>query len=189
MHLSRVLFFAVCLLLAAPGYGAGKSKFGVSVEPVVGYEREVKLVPTMHTVERFFYGARLIAGYPLLSAEAEYTRANDTEEFPTQNLTIKDQTDKLKVGVRSTPSIGKILFLSLRAGVQASRNNHQEILNNVSTVTDQPLEYDPYAGAGLRLVLGKKMSLAFDFTGVLRDTADLSSFTPQASAGVSIRFP
>ncbi len=39
------------------------------IEPVIGYERVQKLVPTPHTSDRLVYGARAWLGFPLVAVE------------------------------------------------------------------------------------------------------------------------
>src|SRR4051812_25574505 len=75
----------------------------ITVEPIIGYERVQKLVPQRHSRDRLTYGARARAGIPAVSAELEFTRAEDTEDFSGQALSrVKDQDDRLKLGVVSS---------------------------------------------------------------------------------------
>src|SRR5687767_3267052 len=101
MRFHRLLIaVAVSAPLLAVSY-AEAAPFGLGIEPIIGYERVQKVLPTQHTKDRLIYGARLTLGIPLLSAEAEFTRGTDTENFPSDDLTIKDTDDKLKLGLRS----------------------------------------------------------------------------------------
>src|SRR4051812_14131954 len=88
-----------------------------SIEPIVGYERIQKFVPTPHTHDRLVYGARFTAGLLLLSVEGEYLRGMDTETFP--SMSTKDTTDKARLGLRSTFHFLGPISLFARAGGQA----------------------------------------------------------------------
>lgn len=169
---------------------ARRSDFGLDIEPIIGYERVQKLVPTAHTRERLVYGARLTLGIPLVAAELEYTRGQDSESFTSPTLTVTDTTDKLKLGARSTIQLDRRTFsLVARAGVQARRNIHEEDNGVVSTRTEEAIEYDPYAGAGLRVRLGRRSKLHFvaDFVVVFNDFNDLSKNEYLLSSGFSLR--
>ena len=115
-----IVFVAGFLLSTGTAYASSTGGFGIGLEPVVGYERVQKLVPTAHTSDRLVYGARLTLGVPLLSVEAEYLRGTDTEAFPSNDLTTIDTDDKIKVGLRSRLALGSLLSFTLRAGGQAN---------------------------------------------------------------------
>jgi len=168
-----------------------KLPFSVGIEPIVGYERVQKLVPTVHSRDRLIYGARLTAGILLISAEAEYLRGTDTESFPDQDLTVKDTADKAKLGLRSTISFGGILSLVLRAGAQASQNKHEETTGGVTTSTTEAIKYRPYGGGGLRLGLGRNISLTGDIVAVFPShfPNNMQNNEYQTTLGFTVRFP
>lgn len=157
----------------------------MSIEPIIGYERVQKLVPTAHTTSRLLYGARLTAGIPLVAAEAQYTRGNDTEEFPDQSLTIKDMDEKLKLGLRSSIRMTSLFSLQARGGGQAKRNTHE--VNGLATVN--PITYQPYAGLGLQSRLGRNFVLEGGVTTVFNDFPHMSQNEYETTLGFSILFP
>lgn len=158
------------------------AKLGIALEPLAGYEQVQKLLPSQHTTTRFFYGARLRAGLPLVSAEAEYTRANDTEAFPGSSMSTQD--DRLKVGLVSSIGLGKLIRMLARAGVQGQ----QSTVTTDGVTTVYPIEYKPYAGAGLSVALGKQIQGNAGVTVVFRQWPDMSRNDYQATAGFTIRF-
>lgn len=161
----------------------------LSIEPIIGYERSQKLVPTPHTKDRLIYGARATAGLRLLSLELEYTRGTDSEDFPSDGLASKDTDDRLKMGLVSSFGLGRLFRLHARGGVQASKNIHEETQAGVTTVTSNPIEYNPYAGAGLSAGLGRKLSISGSLTAVFREFPDMSKNEYQATLGFSIKLP
>jgi hypothetical protein len=180
---------ALSLVAFLPAPALAASLLSLQVEPIVGYERVQKLVPTAHTKSRLIYGARLIAGLPLLSAEAELTRGTDDESFPDQGLTTKDTADKLKLGLRSGFGMGMLLRFTARGGVQATRNRHEETTGGVTTSALEPTRYKPYAGAGLRARLAPKITASAEAVVVFNDINDLKQNEYQTTAGFAIRFP
>jgi hypothetical protein len=159
------------------------------LEPIFGYERVQKLVPTPHTKDRLIYGLRYSIGVPLLSAEAEYTRGMDQESFPTSNMDTKDTADRLKVGIRSRVRMGSFLSAFARAGGEAYRNIHEETVSGTTTRTEQPIQYSPYAGAGLNARLGKQFTLNAGLTVVFRNFPVMTQNDYQATAGFTVKFP
>lgn len=186
----RVLFFA--FLLAAVTYGRPSSKrsgFTSNLEPIVGYERVTKLVPTPHTKDRLIYGMRFTFGVPLLSGEAEYTRAMDTEDYPETNFSTKDTTDKVKLGLRSSFRLVGFLSAFARAGGQASRNIHEETLSGVHTREEEPIKYKPYAGAGLTARLARNFSFNSGLTVIFHDFPKMDHNDYELTAGFTVKFP
>jgi hypothetical protein len=178
------------LLLALPTQaGYGTPPVTVSVEPIIGYERVQKLVPQRHTRDRLTYGARARAGIPAISAELEYTRAEDTEDFSNQPLTrVKDQDDRLKLGIVSSYSLSTLLSFQARAGGQASRGHHEETVSGATSATDRKLEYNPYAGGGLTARLGDTLDLSAGITVVFHEFPDMSKNDYQTTLGFSVKF-
>ncbi|MEZ4749611.1 MAG: hypothetical protein R3B54_02995 [Bdellovibrionota bacterium] len=186
------LFGALLWVTVAPqAWGRGASSdFGLDIEPIVGYERVQKLTPTAYTKDRLVYGGRLTLGVPLFSIETEYTRGQDSESFTSPTLTTTDTTDKLKLGVRSSIQLDRNLFsFVLRAGVQAKRNIHEEDSGSGTARTEEPIEYDPYAGAGLKVKLGQRAKIALfaDFVVVFNELNDFSQNEYLVSSGLSLR--
>lgn len=182
------LVAAALAVLFSPSLSLARSRIGFSVEPIIGYDRVQKLTPTPHTSDRLVYGGRLIVGVPLLSIEAEYTHGTDSESFPTEGISTRDTADKGKLGLRSAIKLGKLVSFVARAGAQGSRTVHEETSGGVTTRTEGPIEYDPYAGAGLRVQLGRRSKFSFgaDVTAVITDTNDLSKNEYLLTSGFTI---
>ncbi len=161
----------------------------MNIEPIVGYERVQKLIPERHTKDRLVYGARLSLGIPLVSVEASYLRANDTEDFTDLGLSIKDTTDKAQLGLRSSIKLLGVLRASARAGGQASLNVHEETLNGVTRKDIETLKVHPYAGAGLIFQLGKLFQFRADLTTVFVEFPNFNNNEYQLTAGFAVKFP
>ncbi len=168
---------------------ATAAMFALDIEPIVGYERNQKLVPTAHTKERIVYGARAAVGIPLLKLEAEFTRGSDNEVFTEPAMTTKDTDDKLKVGAKSTLRMGRIFSLILRAGGQAKQNTHEETRNGVTTKVINPIVYKPYGGFGLSAGLGSKLQLTGGLTVVFNKFPDMNQNDYQTTLGFTVKLP
>jgi hypothetical protein len=175
--------------LSGATHAAPIGGFGFTVEPIIGFDRVQKLVPNPHTKNRLIYGARATAGILLISAEGEYTRGQDDESYSDLDLTVKEQADKAKLGIRSGFKLGPVVTFNLRAGGQATKGKRDETRGGVTTTYSQDLEVDPYAGAGLRGRLSNKLSASAEVVAVVTDTSDLSKNEYQTTAGFSIHLP
>jgi hypothetical protein len=191
MKIRLLCFWLVAAVSSSHLFGAvSKVGFGIGIEPIVGYERIQKLIPTPHFTQRLVYGARATAGLPLISAEAEYLRGTDTEFYSSTNQSITDTADKAKLGLRSSVGLGSLLRATARAGVQATQNKHEEITAGVVTTSyTESIKYAPYAGAGLRLSLSSRIYLTAELVAVFTDTSHLENTEYQATAGFVVRFP
>lgn len=178
---------AAALALLPAAARAALPPIQYTLTPIVGFERAVKRVPDYHVRTRLTYGALLTAGYRELALEAEYTRASDREEFPLQGLSLRDTDDRLKLGLRTTHFlVFPRLSFTLRAGGQASRNTHEEVLNGVATRTVGKIQYDPYAGAGVDLRLLQRLTLGAGLTAVFREFPDMSKTDYQLTFGLTL---
>lgn len=166
-----------------------RAVISTGVEPIIGYERVQKLIPTPRTVERLVYGARITVGVPLISAEAEFTRATDTESFPSLNQTYKDTEDKARVGARSTFRLGGMISLIARAGAQAKLVKHEVTTGSVTGLIVEPIRYNPYAGAGFKFKLSRQVALTADITVVFRDFPNMNQNDYMTTAGFVVSFP
>lgn len=164
------------------------NRVGLEVTPVVGYERTQKLLPEVRTTQRLIYGARIVWGVPIVAAEAEYLRAIDTETV--SGISVEDETDRAKIGVRSRLGLGQFVLFVLRAGAQATRNIHYETVGTTTTMTEEAIRYKPYAGAGFTMKLGRFFYANADLVAVFRDFPNnYSQNDYQLSAGFTVRFP
>jgi hypothetical protein len=180
------LLFSGSAAMAASGQKMG---FALGVEPIIGYEQVQKVAPTPHTTSRLTYGVRITAGIPLLAAEAEYTIGQNTEAFPAADLTIKDKSDAIKVGLRTGLNLSSIVRLTGRGGVRAQKNIHTETTSTTNTVTTQPLTYDPYGGAGLRVRLTPKITGSAEVVAIFTDWPHMDKNEYQTTAGFEVSFP
>jgi hypothetical protein len=160
-----VLFFAFFPLVshaAVPGVST-------TIEPIVGYERVQKFIPTSHSRDRLVYGARVTVGVPFLSAEGEYTRATDSETFASTLTTITETDDRVRLGARLNWNMLSLVTFFIRGGVQARQSRHDTTVASVTTTSTDPIQYNPYLGGGLRAHLGSQFALTADVTTVFRN--------------------
>lgn len=161
--------------------------FEIQIEPIVGYEQVQQVIPTPHTNTRLFYGARAIAGLPLIALEAQFTRGMSQETFGTSSQT--NTGDRAKVGLRSSFRLSSMIWLFLRAGGEAALEKVVQVDNGVTTTTEFPIRYSPYAGTGARFWLTNKISATADVVAVFADVNDLRKTEFQATAGFALRLP
>lgn len=144
----------------------------VNLQPIVGYSFEKKSNPDRK--ERvFIYGARVTAGYRILSAEGEYTRGNSDAEYTAIDLHIKELSEKARVGIRSTYDLASLLSFTLRGGGEANRTTTERTTAGVTTKSQSPTNLDPYLGAGLGIHLGPVISLNAEAVATIKDVHDL----------------
>jgi hypothetical protein len=176
---------ALGLLASVPASAAFSARdVQLQIEPVVGYEKAFKAIPSPHTNLRFLYGIRAIAGYSILSAELEATRASDSEAYPAESKTIEESSEKVKLGVRSSidRSFGSAF---LRVGGQAQRLTRTQTLSSISSRVQDPLSMDPYAGIGAELG-GGMFRLTGAATVVFRNTSDWRQNDIETTFGLKI---
>jgi len=159
----------------------------LQIEPIVGYERVQQLLPTPHSVNRLIYGGRVTAGVLLVSAESEYTHGTLKEDFPDSSHT--SVSDRLKLGLRSGFGLGSLIKITARGGVQASMTQLTQTVAGVSVTTFDPLRYDPYAGAEVKLSLSSKINASVGAVAIIRDINALEQSEYQATAGFALQFP
>jgi hypothetical protein len=162
----------VALVLSVRARAAELEGVSYTVEPIVGYSFERKSDPARSKLV-LTYGARVIAGYRILSAEAEYTQGKSEEAFPTTFTTIDEKTERMRVGLRSTFGIGEILDWHLRGGGEAQKRHRTTTVSGVSTESDSPSKVYPYVGTGLELRLGSVVSLNASAVATLKDLHDM----------------
>lgn len=202
MKLNAFLFFLLCSQsiswaqasrpgrnLNISGGTSGKndpSEVTYRLEPIAGLETVYRNTPTPHTSTRSIYGARLVAGATWLSAEAEYTKGQDTENYSNTPESIINKDDKYKLGIRSTKNIGSIFFATLRLGGQATEHTSETTALGVKTIQKDPITYAPYAGVMLGIHLGSKINLAAGSTMVFKDNKDFSKNDVQNTLSISL---
>lgn len=155
----KYILFLCFLLSALPSFA--QSSFTIKFEPLYGVEHTLNRYPEPARYStRTFFGARILAGTTLLSAELEGTQSNDRRDYPSQNLKTEDQVQRAMLGLRTTIPATSWLGTFARAGVRASKE--KTIITNTATDTQEtkepPLQFDPYAGAGIQLALGSALA-------------------------------
>ncbi len=160
-----------------------------TIEPLYGFERVQKFYPLPARYRtRSFLGVRAILGPRLLSGEVEVTHASDTEEFPDQDLKVKETSKKGKLGVRSTLKAGNYLGFFLRAGMQVRDNDLEITENGVSRSEDPAPRWDPYAGTGVQVAIADVVALTGGVTAIFaEDIANHRDYEYQYSLGVTFR--
>ena len=98
-----ILTCLLALSFQSPLFAArGQFTLGLlKIEPTVTAERDQRFYPTAHSKDKLLYGVRILLGPPLLSIEGEYLMGNDVESFPEDNLKIKSDSERFKLGLRS----------------------------------------------------------------------------------------
>lgn len=186
-EMKRLILFALFLFPLLSN--AQQSRKGlIEVEPIVGYERIMKLEPTVHTKDRLTYGLRASFGVPSLSAEAELTQAKDTESFADRDLTIKETSTTAMLGLRSSLRLGKILSFFLRAGAHARKSEIERTEASVTTTKNPAIYVSPYAGAGLGINLNNRVRANAGLTVIFTGRPRGSDREYRPTLGLSMRF-
>ena len=189
LKLSGLLIFSSYLLCNA-GTAHAVTALQFTITPIVGYERVQEIVPTPHTKDRLTYGARATLGIPLLSAEVEYTQAQSSEDFnPSQDLMTKDSAQQLKIGARTQVNLTTKIYGIGRAGVQATKNHHEQTTGGVTTAVDQPIYYKPYGGVGFGVSILPKVRATGEIVAVFNKFPDMSQNEYQTTVGLTISVP
>ncbi len=156
------------------------------VMPIAGYETIFRDTPSPHTKTRVVYGLRVTYGIPAVSGEAEYTIGNDVENYTIAPERIRNEDERLKIGITSMYHPISFAFVNLRAGGQASRGTEEVTSGGVTTKTVKELEVHPYAGAGLGVHFGSFLTLSASSTMVFRDYKDMKKNDVQNMVALSI---
>ena len=160
---------------------------GYQIEPIYGYETVFRDYPSNHLTTHMLYGLRLTAGVDLLSVEAEYTKSSDTEDYSTAPEKIKTDDENYKLGINSTYRFNTYFFMSGRAGAQATKETRTETSGGVDSKDEEPMKYNPYAGASLGVKLGP-LSLNLTSTVIFRDATNMSKNNYQNTFSVGIGY-
>jgi hypothetical protein len=87
---------------------------------------------------------------------------NMSTSDPDADVTTKEVMDKLRVSVVVDPGFW-IFLMRAKMGVQASRRSISLSQNGVTTETLPPITYNPIAGAGLGVKLGRTMKAMIEY--------------------------
>ena len=188
MTFRHVLFLGISSLLFASPLARAASidtkDITYSIEPIIGYELQRKTDPDRSKLV-LTYGARVIAGYKILSAEAEYTQGKSDEMFSNGNR-VEEKSEKIRAGLRSTYSLGSMLDWFLRAGAEAQKIARTTTTSGVSTTTHLPTNVYPYVGTGVSIALGSQLSVNASVLATLKDLNDLKQTEYTTTLGVKI---
>lgn len=176
----------LCVLISLPVIA--ESKLSIRFEPLYGFEHTQNQYPEPARYStRTFFGARVLAGYTILSLEVEATQANGRRDFPSENQKAEDQAQRLMVGLRSTIPATKWLGVFARAGARGSKEKTTltDTSTGVKTIKEPPIQYDPYAGAGLQLALSNILAASAGATYIF-----VKGGRPdvQYTAGLTLKF-
>lgn len=166
----------------------GQRILGLRFTPIVGYERVMKYAPTVHTKDRLTYGLRINLGPRYFSLEAEYTQGKDTEDFPDKSLNIKEESQKLKAGIRSAfYLLPGFLKFYIRGGLQARKKKTTTIASGITTIKEYNVTTDPYAGSGFTFRVSNNISATGGVTIIFTDKPNKGDKEYQTSLGLTLR--
>ena len=178
---NRIIFFATLIaVLTSPSAWAV-----LRVEPVVGFL-------SLHNASGdtnglLIYGGRIIVGKPTFSVESEYFQGSASEVFTNPNETVKITDQVGRLGFRTTQALSKKHDWYFRFGAQASKTKIETIAENGSSLDGGKLVIKPYIGAGVELLLSKKITISGDIAYVINGT-DYQKNDLMSSVGLSIHF-
>lgn len=181
------IFVLLCAIISLPVFAADSSP-SIRIEPLYGVEHTNNQYPEPARYStRTFFGLRVLAGYTLLSLELEGTQANGRRDFPSQNLKSEDQAQRAMIGLRSTIPATQWLGIFARGGARASKEKTTitDTATGIKTVKEPPLQWDPYAGAGIQLALSNILAASAGATYIFT-----SSGKPdvQYTLGMTLKF-
>jgi hypothetical protein len=145
----------------------------LKIEPVYGVERTQRQYPEPPKyVTRTVLGMRALYGVPLISAELEVNQSTFTDSFPDSNEEVTYTNQRAMLGIRSYPIRSKVVGIFFRAGARAKQQT-RDIKSGGSTTTEKDeIQYDPYAGTGITLVLTNLFALNAGATLAYNKDAD-----------------
>jgi hypothetical protein len=165
-----------------------QDKWSVRFEPLYGVEHTQNRYPEpARYTTRSFFGARVIAGVPILSLEVEGTQANDRRDYPSENQKVEDEVQRAMVGLRSTYALGSFVGFFLRAGARGTKQKTTVMgtATEAKEVKEPPIQWDPYAGTGLQLALASNFALNAGATWIFPDSGKPDV---QYSFGFTVKF-
>ena len=158
----------------------------LTFEPLYGIETALVRFPEPpRYVTRATYGARVLYGTTLLSGELEYTEAQSRKDYPDLDQRVEDKSQRAALGIRSTLALGPFFGIYARAGGRASQGETKLTTAGISEIHKNPLQVDPYAGAGLQLALSSNFALNAGVTMIQNDNSEYDS---QYTLGLTARF-
>lgn len=178
-----VSLFSICSNIFA------KAPEGLSIIPIVGFERVQRTLPTPNMKTRTVFGARVLYRLPISTLEAEYTHGQDDASDSVNSTTYKFVDDKLRVGVRGDFNIASFLSWNLNGGMQVKEAKTTTTVSGQTSTTKTSTSTDPYVGTGLSIHLFKVFSLNADVTAVYTPTDNpaLDDYEIRPSLGFTVR--
>ena len=180
-----VLFTFLISSLVAQAQRKSSNDIQYNIEPILGFETVYRVTPTPHTSTHTIYGVRLTGGIDLVSGEIEYTKGSDTEKYQTAPETVKYNDEKVKAGLRSIFRLGPVFNIVTRFGGQAKKSTEESTSGTITTTTEKPIKYDPYAGAALGLHLGR-FAVNVGVTAVIPDVKDMTKNDYQYAVAIGL---
>ncbi|MBA2405984.1 MAG: porin family protein [Bdellovibrionales bacterium] len=179
-------FFVLVLSLFLFQAVEAASESRLTFEPLFGIETALVRFPEpSRYVTRTTYGARVLYGTTPLSGELEVTEAQSRKDYPDLDQKVEDKSQRLSLGVRSTLPLGTYLGIYGRLGARASQGETKVTTAGVSETHDNPLQFDPYAGAGLQFAFSNNFALNAGVTLIRNDDDHYDS---QYTLGLTARF-
>lgn len=176
--------FIQFFLLLLPLVAGAESKF--TFEPIYGVETSLVRFPEPpRYVTRATYGFRMLYGPPALSGEAEYSTATSRQDYPGSNMQVEDQSQRASLGLRTTLPATQYFDFYLRAGGRASKGYTKVVTNGVVDRHENPISFDPYAGAGAQFRFASNLALNGGVT-LIRNLA--GQYDTQYTLGFNARF-
>lgn len=181
--IKQFIILVVSLILYQSAFAADAK---LTFEPLYGVEtRLVRYPEPSRYVTSATYGARVLYGVTLLSAEAEYTTTKSRKDYSANDQKIEDSADRASLGIRSTIPITSFMGFYFRAGGRASQGETKITTAGVEETKDNPLRIDPYAGTGLQVAFGSNLALNAGAT-MIRNFE--GKYDAQYTLGLSARF-
>lgn len=188
MKTSSFIALLPLLLASTPAFARIDAKdVTYTIQPIIGYEAQRKENPNRTKVV-FIYGARVIAGYKILSAEGEYTHGTSNETFPASSQNIRETTDRYRLGIRSSYDLGTLFTFTLRGGGETMKRKTDTTTGGVTTTATAPSKIDPYLGLGTALHVASVLSLVGEVVVTMRDWNDMKKNDFSTTLGLEIHF-
>lgn len=177
----------VSIIFSASAFAKGTDN-KLTITPIIGLENVQRLEPTATMKTRAIIGARAVYKLPIASAEGELTHAQDSST--SSNTTYKDESDKLKVGLRGNFSIASFLSSHLSSGAQFRLTTLTKTVGTVAPVTTVTTtrKINPYLGTGIAIHFFEVFSLTADLAVIYTPTKTpgLKDYELQPSIGCSV---
>ena len=163
---------------------AAENKF--ILEPIVGMETVLVRYPEPPSyLTRATYGARVLYGTTPLSLELEYTEAQSRKDYTDSDQKVFDKSQRASVGIRSSYGLGNYLGIYGRLGGRAAQGKTEITTGSLTETKNNPLEVQPYAGAGVQLAFSSIMAINAGVT-LIRNSED--KYDSQFTLGLTARF-